>query len=167
MPRPRSQLMVWCTSLLWPWPTSVTTHCKLWAGLLNASGGYLTHVLTFPLMILAHTLAMPTMTCRVVLRVKCRNIQQEEVCPSAGYLPSLWRCESTPLARSVPQHFKVFNIHECIWVTVAALHLDDITGDWYQAYRLRQPVGDWFKVMNFAGENFNSKDSQTYDRFKR
>lgn len=68
-----------------------------------------------------------------------------------GTNPRLWRTQCL-------EYFTRFNIHKCMWVLAASMHMDDKAKVWYEAYKLRQPVGNWSEFMDTVEANFGARD---------
>ncbi|KAM0856928.1 hypothetical protein ACQ4PT_048802 [Festuca glaucescens] len=68
-----------------------------------------------------------------------------------GMNPRLWRTLCL-------EYFTHFNINKCMWVLAASMHMDGKAKEWYEAYRLRQPVGNWSEFMDVVEANFGVCD---------
>lgn len=68
-----------------------------------------------------------------------------------GTNPGLWRVQCL-------QYFHRFNISKCLWVIAARMHMDGEAKEWFEAYKLRQVVGDWSEFMDAVEAHFGSRD---------
>jgi hypothetical protein len=68
-----------------------------------------------------------------------------------GTNPGLWRVQCL-------EYFNLFNINRCLWVIAARMHMDGKAKEWFEAYKLRQVVGDWYEFMDAVEAHFGSRD---------
>jgi hypothetical protein len=64
-----------------------------------------------------------------------------------GTDPGLWRAQCL-------EYFDRFNINKCMWVIAATMHMDGKAKEWFEAYRLRQVVGDWPEFIDDVEAHF-------------
>ncbi|KAK1615067.1 hypothetical protein QYE76_020584 [Lolium multiflorum] len=55
------------------------------------------------------------------------------------------------------QYFHSFNISNCLWVIAARMHMDGEAKEWFEAYKLRQVVGDWSEFMDAVEAHFGPR----------
>jgi hypothetical protein len=55
-------------------------------------------------------------------------------------------------------YFHIYNIPECMWTTVASLHMEDNAAKWLQVYKLKVGLGDWGMFVAAVEEKFGAYD---------
>jgi hypothetical protein len=70
-----------------------------------------------------------------------------------GKNPNIWKnkCED---------YFKMLDIPESMWTTVASLHMEGNAETWMQVYKLKEGLGSWPTFMQAVQQRFGSYDYQ-------
>ena len=68
-----------------------------------------------------------------------------------GINPGIWKdkCED---------YFKLFNLPETMWPTIAAMHMEEKAAKWLKVYKLQSGLGDWTTFIAAVEKKFGSND---------
>jgi hypothetical protein len=55
-------------------------------------------------------------------------------------------------------YFRIINIPDCLWTTVASLHMEDVAGKWLLVYKLKHGLGPWHVFATAVEQKFGAYD---------
>ena len=68
-----------------------------------------------------------------------------------GSNPCIWKekCED---------YFRIFDLLETMWPTIATLHMEDMSAKWLKVYKLKNGLGDWKSFIATVEKKFGNDD---------
>jgi len=55
-------------------------------------------------------------------------------------------------------YFKIFNLPETMWPTIAAMHMDEKPSRWLKVYKRKHVLDDWASFISAVEQKFGNND---------